>query len=392
MINRYKDISNWIDLNVIYNWTGEHNYFSDLFAYRRNPLNSVNSYNCYLGVKEVLDYDWKRPTTVIQRAVRGGTSSSLSSRRESHILPPWLSRIAPHRLSPMNSSAGTGGSVSRLRTSGWALSATAAESNLQFKLLHCTDKMSFFAEFVKALKRGNIEAYLSLDGSNNITFLGKVLCEYSDKPPHWPSSRILSESLCVSGTTVYPVVFQPAASVDNLLTMKQFQSLLHVACVLYDAEFTIVREGSNFTLYGPDSCKASFVSPTPVISSTSGPVRFHFEVDASYDTRTSGRDCILAYPPNNILNDADFRKDYDFNKAPFTIRITFEDSKGNRITSEAKIYKGAKPRYEHMRFYIDNKTMVEWYKATYGTMDKRFSFEETYFGDGTKPEWIAREL
>ena len=46
------------------------------------------------------------------------------------------------------------------------MSATAAESSWQFKLLQSPDKMSFIAEFVKALKRDNIESYLSLDGNS----------------------------------------------------------------------------------------------------------------------------------------------------------------------------------------------------------------------------------
>lgn len=188
MMNRYKDISNWIDLDVIISWPGKHNYFDDLFIYRIDPLDSVNSKNCHLGVMEILGYDWKQPDTIIQRAVK------------------------PSRISLPGHSAGE-----------WALIATAAEDSLQSKLLHCADKMSFFEEIVKALKKERIEDYLSLDGSSHITFLGKILCEYSTTSSE---SRTLSESFCVSGTIVYPVILQPAASTDNLLIMKQFRSLL----------------------------------------------------------------------------------------------------------------------------------------------------------------------
>ena len=394
MMNRYKDISNWIDLDVIYSWksTGKHNYFDDLFYYSSNPFNSINSNNCYLGVMNILEYDWKQPHIILQRAVRGGASSSRSSsrssRRTSHVLPPWLSRIAPHGLSPIVSSTGTGSSSSMFRAGEWALSATAAESSWQFKLLQSPDKMSFIAEFVKALKRDNIESYLSLDGRNHITFLGKEFCEYSSTSGG--SSRILSESLCVAGTTVYPVI-------DDPLTMKQFRSLLHAACVLYDAEFTVVCDASGFTLYGPDSCAASFVSPTPAVSSTSGPGRFHFKANAKYYPGTTGHsgDRIVINLPQEVYGDIVFINDYDFHKAPFDIKITFEDSKGKSISGDAKVYKGSATAHpERMRIYIESdKALLKCFNATYGLKPKQFKFTEIRPGVGSNPpEWIAREL
>ena len=389
MMNRYKDISNWIDLDVIYSWksTGKHNYFDDLFYYSSNPFNSINSNNCYLGVMNILGYNWKQPHIILQRAVRGGVSSSKLSRRKSHVLPPWLSRIAPHGLSPIVSSTGTGSSSSMFRAGEWALSATAAERSWQFKLLQSPDKMSFIAEFVKALKRDNIESYLSLDGRNHITFLGKEFCEYSSTSGR--SSRILSESLCVAGTTVYPVI-------DDPLTMKQFRSLLHAACVLYDAEFTVVCDASGFTLYGPDSCAASFVSPTPAVSSTSGPGRFHFKANAKYYPGTAGHsgERIVTNLPQKVYGDIVFINDYDFHKAPFDIKITFVDSKGKSISGVAKVYKGSAPAHpERMRIYIESdKALLKCFNATYGLKHKQFKFTEIRPGVGSNPpEWIARE-
>ena len=371
MMNRYKDISNWIDLDVIYSWksTGKHNYFDDLFYYSSNPFNSINSNNCYLGVMNILEYDWKQPHIILQRAVRGGAS-------------------------PIVSSTGTGSSSSMFRAGEWALSATAAESSWQFKLLQSPDKMSFIAEFVKALKRDNIESYLSLDGRNHITFLGKEFCEYSSTPGR--SSRILSESLCVAGTTVYPVILQPAASTDDPLTMKQFRSLLHAACVLYDAEFTVVCDASGFTLYGPDSCAASFVSPTPAVSSTSGPGRFHFEANAKYYPGTAGHsgERIVTNLPQKVYGDIEFINDYDFHKAPFDIKITFVDSKGKSISGDAKVYKGSAADHpERMRIYIESdKALLKCFNATYGLKPKQFKFTEIRPGVGSNPpEWIARE-
>ena len=365
MMNRYKDISNWIDFDVTYSWrsTGKHNYFGDLFDYSSNPFNPINSNNCYLGVKNILEYDWKQPHIILQRAVRGGAS-------------------------PIVSSTGTGSSSSMFRAGEWALSATAAESSWQFKLLQSPDKMSFIAEFVKALKRDNIESYLSLDGRNHITFLGKEFCEYSSTSGG--SSRILSESLCVAGTTVYPVI-------DDSLTMKQFRSLLHAACVLYDAEFTVVCDASGFTLYGPDSCAASFVSPTPAVSSTSGPGRFHFKANAKYYPGTTGHsgDRIVINLPQEVYGDIVFINDYDFHKAPFDIKITFEDSKGKSISGDAKVYKGSATAHpERMRIYIESdKALLKCFNATYGLKPKQFKFTEIRPGVGSNPpEWIAREL
>lgn len=375
MMNRYKDISNWIDLDVIYSWksTGKHNYFDDLFYYSSNPFNSINSNNCYLGVINILEYDWKQPHIILQRAVRGGASSSRSSsrssRRTSHVLPPWLSRIAPHGLSPIVSSTGTGSSSSMFRAGEWALSATAAESSWQFKLLQSPDKMSFIAEFVKALKRDNIESYLSLDGRNHITFLGKEFCEYSSTSGG--SSRILSESLCVAGTTVYPVI-------DDPLTMKQFRSLLHAACVLYDAEFTVVRETSGFTLYGPDSCAASFVAPVTPATGSGGVLGYSF--DAKSIWRGKGNQLFFTIPAN-VANVASFSSKY----IPKTgINIKFYGKAGISFTGDASILGQG-------RIGIRAKLRNE-YAKYFGKNDHRaFHFQEKPSA-GTNPAvWEAHE-
>ena len=375
MMNRYKDISNWIDLDVIYSWksTGKHNYFDDLFYYSSNPFNSINSNNCYLGVMNILEYDWKQPHIILQRAVRGGASSSRSSsrssRRTSHVLPPWLSRIAPHGLSPIVSSTGTGSSSSMFRAGEWALSATAAESSWQFKLLQSPDKMSFIAEFVKALKRDNIESYLSLDGRNHITFLGKEFCEYSSTSGG--SSRILSESLCVAGTTVYPVI-------DDPLTMKQFRSLLHAACVLYDAEFTVVRETSGFTLYGPDSCAASFVAPVTPATGSGGVLGYSF--DAKSIWRGNGNQLFFKIPAD-VANVASFSSKY----IPKTgINIKFYGKAGISFTGDASILGQG-------RIGIRAKLRDE-YAKYFGKHDHRaFHFQENPSA-GTNPAvWEAHE-
>ena len=384
MMNRYKDISNWIDFDVTYSWrsTGKHNYFGDLFDYSSDPFNPINSNNCYLGVKNILEYDWKQPHIILQRAVRGGVSSSKLSRRKSHVLPPWLSRIAPHGLSPIVSSTGTGSSSSISGASGscssplrhfaseWALSATAAKSSWQFKLLQTPDKMSFIAEFVKALKRDNIESYLSLDGRNHITFLGKEFCEYSSTPGRSP--RILSESLCVAGTTVYPVI-------DDPLTMKQFRSLLHAACVLYDAEFTVVRETSGFTLYGPDSCAASFVAPVTPATGSGGVLGYSFDANSIW--RGKGNQLFFTIP-SNVANVASFSSKY----IPKTgINIKFYGKAGISFTGDASILGQG-------RIGIRAKLRDE-YAKYFGKHDHRsFHFQEIKPSAGTNPAvWEAHE-
>ena len=346
MMNRYKDISNWIDLDVIYSWksTGKHNYFDDLFYYSSNPFNSINSNNCYLGVMNILEYDWKQPHIILQRAVRGGAS-------------------------PIVSSTGTGSSSSMFRAGEWALSATAAESSWQFKLLQSPDKMSFIAEFVKALKRDNIESYLSLDGRNHITFLGKEFCEYSSTSGG--SSRILSESLCVAGTTVYPVI-------DDPLTMKQFRSLLHAACVLYDAEFTVVRETSGFTLYGPDSCAASFVAPVTPATGSGGVLGYSFDANSIW--RGNGNQLFFKIPAD-VANVASFSSKY----IPKTgINIKFYGKAGISFTGDASILGQG-------RIGIRAKLRDE-YAKYFGKHDHRtFHFQEKPSA-GTNPAvWEAHE-
>lgn len=347
MMNRYKDISNWIDFDVTYSWrsTGKHNYFGDLFDYSSNPFNPINSNNCYLGVKNILEYDWKQPHIILQRAVRGGAS-------------------------PIVSSTGTGSSSSMFRAGEWALSATAAESSLQFKLLQSPDKMSFIAEFVKALKRDNIESYLSLDGGNHITFLGKEFCEYSSTSGR--SSRILSESLCVAGTTVYPVI-------DDSLTMKQFRSLLHAACVLYDAEFTVVRETSGFTLYGPDSCAASFVAPVTPATCSGRALRYSFDANSSW--RKDGSQLFFKIP-SVVANGVSFSSIY----TPKTrITIIFIDKSGVSFAGKATIF--GQGRIGILAI------LMNVYAMYFGKHDHRtFHFQEIKPSAGTNPAvWEARE-
>ena len=347
MMNRYKDISNWIDLDVTYSWrsTGKHNYFGDLFDYSSNPFNPINSNNCYLGVKNILEYDWKQPHIILQRAVRGGAS-------------------------PIVSSTGTGSSSSMFRAGEWALSATAAESRWQFKLLQSSDKMSFIAEFVKALKRDNIESYLSLDGRNHITFLGKEFCEYSSTPGR--SSRILSESLCVAGTTVYPVI-------DDPLTMKQFRSLLHAACVLYDAEFTVVRETSGFTLYGPDSCAASFVAPVTPATGSGRVLRYSFDANSSW--RKDGSQLFFKIP-SVVANGVSFSSIY----TPKTrITIIFIDKSGVSFAGKATIFGQGR-----IGILV---ILMNVYAMYFGKHDHRtFHFQEIKPSAGTNPAvWEARE-
>ena len=178
--------------------------------------------------------------------------------------------------------------------------------------------------------------------------------------------------------------------------MKQFRSLLHAACVLYDAEFTVVCDASGFTLYGPDSCAASFVSPTPAVSSTSVPGRFQFKANAKYYPGTAGHsgERIVTNLPQKVYGDIVFINDYDFHKAPFDIKITFVDSKGKSISGDAKVYKcSATAHPERMRIYIESdKALLKCFNATYGLKHKQFKFTEIRPGVGSNPpEWIAHE-
>lgn len=79
MINRYKEISNWIDWDVIQRWPSGNRYFEDI----KNYPSKCKAKKCYDGVLEILDYPWGKPLVTIQPCVNlvaPGVSSPISKK------------------------------------------------------------------------------------------------------------------------------------------------------------------------------------------------------------------------------------------------------------------------------------------------------------------------
>lgn len=229
MINRYREISNWIDQMIIWRWAGSNKYFSDIRQYPKH----VAAKKCFDGVKDILDYPWTEPNLFIQHSIR---------------------KPCP---------------IPRLEKSiQWALTATQTGWCYQCPLIHKDDLMDLLAEVVKVMKNEGVESYLSIVG-DDLVFLGKPFSRHASAPA---KSRVIPESLCVRGTKVFPAFDSPAHGFAG-----QVGRVLHALSILFDGLFTLVHENADYTLYGPCTCVPLFsagstVSPVP--SGTGGSKKY----------------------------------------------------------------------------------------------------------------------
>ena len=222
MINTYREISNWIDADIILTWKSPRKYFFDINHYIDNP-NVANANNCYDGVKEILDYPWKQPQPhlIIKPGIRS-TSGAVTGPK------PRSFPIIPHLY----------------RNNDWAVTASKVDWDFQYPLIQSDDLVQLFVEVLKVMKHEGLESCLSITDSK-LNFLGRY---FSDCTPTKDSSYYtIPESLNVKGTVVFPafrsrLLGGPAGYVGNIL---------YALGILLDGTFTLVHEGPNFVLYGP---------------------------------------------------------------------------------------------------------------------------------------------
>jgi len=214
MIDRYRDISNRIDLDVIRNWKSS--YFNNISNYP----NQVTAAQCFVGIKEILDYDWGKPKIIIQRRIKG--SGTLSG--GACVLP------------------GLRGNKE------WALTATKIGWATQCPLIRYNDFILLLTDVMKVMKNEGFESYLSLS-ADKILFLGHTFSSFTTTL----SSRCIPEGLCIKGTNVYPElhIFIPPGQIGNILDVLN---------ILFGGPFTIVHDNLNYTLFGPANCESLFKS------------------------------------------------------------------------------------------------------------------------------------
>lgn len=223
MINTYREISNWIDADIIRTWKSPRKYFFDINLYIDNP-NDENANNCYDGVKEILDYPWKEPHLIIKPGIRVRRTTSCAVTGPKHRSFPILPRL--------------------YRDNDWAVTASKVDWHFQYPLIQSDDLVQLFVEVLKVMKHEGLESCLSITDSK-LKFLGRY---FSDCAPTKDSSYYtIPESLNVKGTVVFPafrsrLLGGPSGYVGNIL---------YALGILLDGTFTLVHEGPNFVLYGP---------------------------------------------------------------------------------------------------------------------------------------------
>ena len=246
MIDNYRDISNWIDVDIIMKWEGSDKYFTDIGHYRCDP-SFENADKCYNGVKEILDYPWEKPDFIIQPRIRGGRSSSGARAASKPGSLPALPRLG--------------------RTEDWAVTASKTDWHFQYPLIKTDDLVQLMAEVIRVMKNEGFESYLSFDG-DRIVFLRRLFSYYAPgvSKPYYT----IPENLNIKGTVVSPAFkWQlsggPAGQVGNIL---------YALGTLLDGVFTLAHKGSSFILYGPGRCVDLFPMHTKSASSSVAPSAF----------------------------------------------------------------------------------------------------------------------
>lgn len=229
MIDRYKDISNWIDNSIIYNEfqnKGLGNYFNSIADYCKSP-NENNRIQSFNDVQAILNYQWPIPTLRPQPSVCTTT----------------VFKPAPIRPNPIFLQHHSPLTVCR-----------PMQEVKQHTIIRNTNIYCFTEVLIRLLKLVGFESKLSLDsGRKSIAYSGKSLFHYSQTPPAQslrrltPTEVVMGESLCISGITVYPRTRLYTGLCSRLV------------CILSDivgSEFYFMSgyRGEDYALYGPELC------------------------------------------------------------------------------------------------------------------------------------------
>jgi len=233
MIQKYKDISNWIDCSVIskeFRAKGLGNYFVDIADYKNHFGDDDFVEKCFKDVQDILNFPWQMPSIRVQPRVSACRTSSLSSPFTPSKKEPWVSLVY----------------CSPTQTDGLVC------------LVRDKDIASVLAAVIRVLKHEGFEASLSFHGIQ-VHYSGKLLFNYAtSSQTRYLSSFVVPESICVSGTTVFPM-FR-----GRSLT-KTFSSVIHLLSELVGESFALVSESGGYGLYGPplNDVYKSILTPKP---------------------------------------------------------------------------------------------------------------------------------
>lgn len=238
MIQKYRDISNWLDYSVIYKDFKEEgfgNYFIDIAHYEDHLDDDDNNFveKCFKDVQDILNYTWQQPSITVQPRVSVCRASSITSpaNPSGRKYPISLVYCSP---------AQTEGLVCLIRDK-------AIETIL--------------AAIIRVLKNEGFESGLSLYG-RHVKYSGKELFYHTiSSQRRTVHSIVVPESICVSGTTVLPMFM-------GLGLNSSFGGVLRLLSELIGDSFALVREAEGYGLYGPplnDDYK-NILAPKPKLS------------------------------------------------------------------------------------------------------------------------------
>ena len=234
MIQKYKDISNWIDYSVIskeFRAKGLGNYFWDIADYKNHIGDDDFVEKCFKDIQDILNFPWQMPPIIVQPRVSTCRTSSLSSPSDQSKRMPPISLIY----------------CSPTQTDGLVC------------LIRDKDIANVLAAVIRVLKHEGFEASLSFHGIQ-VHYSGKVLFNYAtSSQTRYVSRFVVPESICVSGTTVFPMFHRWSLT-------KTFSSVIHLLSELVGESFVLVGESGGYGLYGPplnDEYK-SILAPEPI--------------------------------------------------------------------------------------------------------------------------------
>lgn len=229
MINRYRDISNWIDNYTLYDkeWRagGRGNYLIDINDYIEDNCEE-HADKCFKDVKDILDYEWKEPTLIIQPrlSVSGGRLTQASTRRY------------------------TG--------EKWAMPCMPVHTPVLRCLISDRRLEPVFAAIIRILKSRGFESNLIIDDDfecgevvllnfNGASLFYGSLIPYASDPDFF----VVTEFISVDDTIVFPLLPRDNGRVPQPLSV--YERIVSVLSSVTGDPFLLVKESGGYALYGP---------------------------------------------------------------------------------------------------------------------------------------------
>lgn len=219
MVQKYRDISNWIDSSVInkeFHTKGLGNYFIDIARYKSHFDDNDFAEKCFKDVQDILDYTWQQPAIKVQPSVSVCRASSITS-------PANQAR----RASPVS-----------------LVYCSPTQTEGLVCLMRDKEIEAILAAIIRLLKHEGFESGLSIYG-RHVKYSGKELFYHTTSPQRRTvHSIVVPESLCVSGTIVLPMFIGRGLN-------SSFGEVLRLLSELLGDSFALVQDADGYGLYGP---------------------------------------------------------------------------------------------------------------------------------------------